>query len=482
MGQAQSGKPRRRMAGSLAAAGLGAILAVTLGYGVPAASASSGHRTSPPKTLPATDWSSYLNGPRHTSYASTQKTITASTVSKLKRKWAFTGGDGFLASPTVAEGAVFIGANNGWFYKLSETTGRVEHKIFLGTVKITTCPPPPTGMVATATVALDPKNHQPVVYADGANGYLYALQASNLRVKWKSVIGIPSSKVNDYFDWSSPTVANGRIYMGVTSNCDTPLVRGAVVSYSQETGKKLNEFYTVPPGSANYGGSVWSSAAVAPNGDVYATTGNGPLNGNQLLADSESIIKLSPTLRFLGRYQVPLSSEGYDTDFGASPVFFDQYVGACNKNGVFYAAYQSSMKLAWRQQISGPAGDVAECIAAPVWNGKHLWFGIPSTTIGSTSYPGGIEERDPNGHLIWETGLPDGVCGSPSMDGAGIIAVGTYDYQSTPNGTYLVNASNGHILRELTTGWDFSQTAFANNWLFMANGNGLYAWGAGKGG
>jgi hypothetical protein len=163
-------------------------------------------------------------------------------------------------------------------------------------------------------------------------------------------------------------------------------------------------------------------------------------------------------------------------------VFFDQYVGACDKNGIFYALHQNSMRLAWKRQISGPAGDVAECIAAPVWNGKHLYFGIPTTTISGVAYNGGIEERDPNGTLVWETGLPDGVCGSPSMDGAGVLVVGTYDYQTTPNGTYLVDAASGKILRELTTGWDFPQSVFADNWLFTANGNGVYAWGLGKGG
>jgi outer membrane protein assembly factor BamB len=471
------------------AAALAAVLAGAIACGIPAATAASGRRSSPPRTLPATDWSAYLNGPGHTSYSPAEKAITPAAVGRLRRKWEFALGDGYLASPTVADGAVYIGANSGWFYKLNEASGRVQAKIFLGTVKVTTCPPPPTGMVSTATVALDPKNHQPVVYAAGANGYLYALQASNLRVKWRSVIGVPSSTVNNYFDWSSPTITNGRIYIGIASNCDTPLVRGALVSYSQETGKKLDEFYTVPPGPANYGGSIWSSAGVAPNGDVYATTGNGPFTStlaSQLLGYSESIIKLSPALRFLGRYQIPAAQEGQDTDFGASPVFFGKYVGACNKNGMFYALYQRSMHLAWKRQISGPAGADAECIASPVWNGRHLFFATPTTTIRGVTYAGGVEERDPDGELIWATGLPDGVNGSPTMDGAGVIAVGTYDYTAQTgwngNATYLVNAANGDILRNLVSGLVFGQSVFADNWLFTANSNGVYAWGAGKGG
>jgi outer membrane protein assembly factor BamB len=310
----------------------------------------------------------------------------------------------------------------------------------------------------------------------GADGYLYALSASKLRVEWKSVIGIPSTKEINYFDWSSPTVASGRIYTGVSSNCDTPLVRGGLISYSQETGRKLGEFYTVPKGRV--GGSIWSSIGVAPSGAIYATTGNGP-ESEQLLSYSESILKLSPTLKLLGHFQIPLSQVGFDSDFGASPVFFGQYVGACNKNGIFYALHQSSMKLAWERQISGPAGAVAECIATPVWDGKHLFFGTPTHTIDSVSYNGSVQERSPGGKLIWVTGLPNGVNGSPTLDGGGVIAVGTFDSTTTPNATYLIDAANGKILRNLVTGEDFAQSAFADKWLFTANQNGVYAWDVG---
>ena len=206
--------------------------------------------------MPATDWPAYLDGPPHASYNPAEEAITPATVADVKKKWEFTTGNGYLSSPTVAEGAVYIGANNGWLYKLSTTTGKVLSKIFLGAVNVTSCPPPPTGMVSTATVAIDPRTHQPTVYTSGADGYLYALSASNLKVEWKSVVATPSRTVNNYFDWSSPTVANGQIYVGVSSNCDSPLVRGGLIRYNQETGTKIGEVHTVPKGRV--GGSICS--------------------------------------------------------------------------------------------------------------------------------------------------------------------------------------------------------------------------------
>ena len=81
-----------------------------------------------------------------------------------------------------------------------------------------------------------------------------------------------------------------------------------MIAYSQASGKKLAEFYTVPPGDV--GGSVWSSVAVAPSGDLFVSTGNGPPT-DQLLGYSESIVELDPrTLSVLGQFQVPAAQVG----------------------------------------------------------------------------------------------------------------------------------------------------------------------------
>lgn len=465
----------REMRASGRAGGLLAALSgvVLLAAGVPASAATS------------SDWTAYLNGPMHSSYSATQTAITSADAGALIQKWHFADpkptmpgqpGPGFLASPTVADGAVFIGSSTGWFYKLSEATGAILDKVFVGYQGRKTCSA--LGFVDTATVAPGPAGHQDTVYVGGPDGYLYAFSASDLALRWKSVIAIPSARTSNYFEWSSPTVTNGKIYIGVASNCDDPLIRGGVISYDQATGKKLAEFYTVPRGEI--GGSVWSSVAVGPGGDVYATTGNGPASA-PLLDYSESIIRLSPGLRPLGRFQVPASQVTGDGDFGGSPTIFGRYVGACNKNGVFYVVDISTMALAWEQRIGAPASSspYAQCDAAAVYNGKDLYIGGSPTTVDGTDYLGSVQERVPGtGALVWATGLPNGVLGSPAMDAGGVVAVGTYGVSSTPNSVFLVNAATGAILRALITGsQDFAQSVFADGLLFTANVSGVYAWG-----
>jgi outer membrane protein assembly factor BamB len=439
--------------------------------------------------VPATSWPAYLGGPQHNSYAPLQTAITPTTATTLVQKWSQTIGApySYLASPIVNRGSVYVGAGNGMFYRLSKSTGRVLAAVNLGFQPQTTCPYGGLGVSSTATIAQDPRTHVLTVYVAGGDGYLYALRALTLTTEWRSVIGIPSTTQNDYYDWSSPTVANGKIYVGVASSCDRPLVRGAVLAFRQATGAKLAAFYTVPAGAHNYGASVWSSIAVAQNGDVFATTGNGPY-GRPRLRYSESILKLNPnTLALMGRYQVPVADVTGDGDFGASPEIFGGLVGACNKNGIFYALRQSTMKLVWKQHIghsTGAGPKWSACLTTPVYNGKDLYFAGNGTTIDGVFSYGSVQERSPStGALIRETPLPGGPIGSPTMDGAGVIGVGTYSAGAT--GVFLINAATGAILAPagspagspLISGSTFGQSAFAEGELFTATSSGVSAWG-----
>ena len=37
-------------------------------------------------------------------------------------------GPGLFSSPTVADGSIYVGANNGYFYQLNATTGAVQQR------------------------------------------------------------------------------------------------------------------------------------------------------------------------------------------------------------------------------------------------------------------------------------------------------------------------------------------------------------------
>ena len=281
-----------------------------------------------------TDWTGYLYSAGHSSYNAADTAITPANAGHLTKVWQWKGdaatmsgqpGPALFASPTVADGAVFIGANNGYFYKLNETTGAVLAKVFIGYQPKLTCAA--RGFISTATVTTDPSDGQETVYVAAPDGYLYAFNASDLSVKWRSVIDIPSTTVNDYFNWSSPTVANGKIYVGSASHCDKPA--------HPRLGNRLRPGHRVTssPGSsrcptatsAAASGRAWPWTALAMCTPPPARQPKNTTNRYY----SVSIVKLDPnTLQPLGSFTVPNSQLGGDGDFGGSPTIFGPDVGA----------------------------------------------------------------------------------------------------------------------------------------------------------
>jgi len=449
---------------------LAAIAAVTVVGGAPGATAAS-----------TSDWPAYLFGPQHPSLGPSAA-ITASNAGSLVKQWTFraaaptmTGQPraAFAASPTVYGSRIYIGSVTGVFYALDRNTGAVVWSRFLGFVTKKTCNA--RGITATATVALDPVSSAPVVYIAGGDGYLYALNAATGATKWRSVIAIPSSTESDYYDWSSPTVANGSVYIGVSSQCDAPLVRAGVKKYEQATGALQATYYSTPAGTV--GASVWSSVA-ATGTAAFATTGNGKYG------DSFSIVRLrSDTLVRTAKYTVPGSERSGDSDFGASPTIFaagtTQMVGACNKNGFYYAVRAADLVLKWKVKIAqGSNNGALACLAAAAWDGSRLYMAGPATTIAGVDYRGSIRALDPStGAPVWGRGLGASVIGSPSLNGANVLAVPIWD-SSGGNGVYLVNATNGSILRFFPGTVTWAQPTFAGDQLFIANyaGNTLTSW------
>jgi outer membrane protein assembly factor BamB len=449
---------------------------------------------SPASASTFVNWPSYLDGPTHNSYLAGTTAINPSNASTVASAWNFMPaappvaalGYQINASPTVVNGVVYVGANNGTFYALDEATGTVLWRTFLGYVNPTgTCGT--RGITATATVAPDPKTGTLTVYVSGGNGYLYALKASTGAVIWKSVIALQVGTTPNYYDWSSPTVANNHVYVGIAGEC-TDHVRGGLLAFNQSTGKQMASYFTVPSGMV--GGSIWSSPAVAGNGNVYAGTGNviAPTPPNE--GTSVSIVELNgKTLAQVGAWQLPLSDQAStDDDFGASVSLFSAklpgattktpMVGTCNKNGVYYALRQGDLAAGpvWQTRIAdvntGNHGMSAACLASTVVQGNHLFVAGTATTIGGVAFGGSITELNAaTGKVLWATGLPQQVLGTPALDGAGVLSVATTGSGTgATNADYLLNASTGSILATVNNGNSpqFAQPVFADGYLFAA--------------
>lgn len=446
-------------------------------------------------TIGAADWPAYLHDTNHSSYNANATSITPSNLSNLQPVWQWlppastnSGTTYLLASPTVVDGVVYIGVKDGEFYAIDEATQQILWSQFLGidTPKGGCGVGDTQGIISTAAVATDPATGDLNVYVNAPDGYLYAMNAANGDIVWKGLVDTPSQTENDYFSWGSPLVADGNVYIGISSDCDNPLVPGGLVAFNQETGATVATWNSLPAGEV--GGSIWSSAAELANGQIVATTGNGYESSKQPLYD-ESIVRLDPqTLQLLDYWQVPPSQQVPDSDFGASPTTWTAtidgvstpMVGACNKNGIYYAFRQSDLNAGpvWETRITVPyPGGAEECDAAAIWDGTHLIEagGAPSSS-SEPALTGSIESLDPaTGAMLWQTHLDGTIVGSPSEDGAGVVAAPTYQSSTDELGVYLVNASTGAIIGFISTPHSplFGQAVFADNDLLLGAGPGF---------
>ena len=441
----------------------------------------------PPDRL---NWPMYLYGATHSSTNSGATAITPQDAGALRKVWHWRApaptqpgqpGAQLYASPIVFNGRVYVATNSGLLLALDEATGAVLWKRVVGwSDPVGHCPA--RGFAATPAIARDPVAHALTVYVAAGDGYLYAFSAAKGKERWRSLVASPAD--GDY-NWSSPTVSGGYVYVGVSGSC-IPDTVGGLRAFDQSTGAPAGSFQSVPDGS--FGGPIWSTAAVEGT-DVWVTTGDAvDAQSAELAGDSYSIVRLhTGTLAREDAWQVP-DLWPTDLDFGASPTLFDatiggstqRLVGACNKDGVFYALAANDLSAGplWTRTIGVTAGpQLNTCIAGAVWDkaGGRLFVAGNETTLAGTDYPGSIRELDPStGSPVWELGLGVGpALGTPTLSGGGVLAVATYDKTSTDNSVYLVDSSTGNIVRRIRTVTPtFAQPVFADGYLLVAASGG----------
>jgi hypothetical protein len=464
------------------------------------------------------NWPAYLYGPGHASFNGGAATITPANASNLTRTriWqppAIAGRPPAIlqASPTVFNGRIYIGSNTGRFYSMNEDGTNVKSVDLDLNASWQDCPETPGGIISTAAIATDPATGTPTVYVAGAHS-LYALDPGSLAIEHQVLVGnLTLAAQGDYYNWSSPTVAQGKIYMGISAalkkdasgECE-PATRGGVEVFDQSTLKPLAKYWTVPniPAGAAQGGDVWASIASGAGG-VFVPTGSDDedLTGspdNTPDRDSNSIVRLDRSTLTRGPNDIftPPGLSDLDLDFGSSPTPYTAVVGgvstklvaSCNKDGILYSLPQADLAAGPGTTLGGWARRVAKSPINPdgtrVGGNDHcqtsaitgfpgtLIFAANRTTIGGVNYPGSIRSlNSATGAINWRHGLTCMVLGSPSADAAGVIAVATWGKcrSGSTNAVYLYNV-NGTRLATLSTNGSrtFPQPVFADDSLFVA--------------
>jgi len=428
-------------------------------------------------------WSTYLYNNDRSGFDKSETIINPTSAKKLKQKWVQTAGGLISVQPVEANNMVYWGAWGDGLERATSLSGTQVWATSVGVSPPANCGTHTLGVASTATIATETINgtSESVLYVGGGDVNFYALNAKTGAKIWETPLGTKP----DYFIWSSPSVYNGSVYIGLSSRGDCPLVRGALVQMDAATGAIQHIFYTVPNNCT--GASVWGSPTIDKvAGTLYFVTGNGGnCSGSEPYA--VAIVELhASNLSLVGSWQVPSSQQGGDSDFGTTPTFFNavingkstKLVGAPNKNGIFYTFKRDALGSGpvWKDTIA-VGGSCPQCgdgsISPAAWSGSTLYAAGGNTTIKGTSCAGSLRAINPaTGAYIWQACFQDGpvIAAVSAVSGVAFVGEGSH--------LVAVATTSGSALFNFDTGAQIYAAASISNGVvyFGSTNNNMYAY------
>ena len=440
-------------------------------------------------------------GPRWTAWGNSNNTrfqdaasarLTATDVPRLKLKWAFAfpGDLQSYSQATLAAGRIFVGSWGGKVYSLDASSGCVHWFFDAG-----------AGVRSAVSIAESGSRHIAVFGAMAAN--VVALDAVTGQLIWRvKVDDFSVARVS-----SSPTVYNGRIYVGVASGEEGAAAvptyeccrfRGSIVALDAATGKQLWKTFMIPdapkPTKKNAAGAqlwgpsgvpVWGTPVVdARRNALYVTTGNNYSDPTTMLSDAFVALDLASGKILWSRQMTTADaytaacrlpdktncavSNGPDLDFGASPILVTQPGGrrlllAGQKSGIVHALDpDANGEVLWQTRI-GRGGTMGGIQWGSATDGTNIYVALSdigrimltySTSTDADPKQGGgmFALRLSDGERVWYTPPPG--CGtrprcSPAQSAAVSALPGVAFSGSVDGHMRAYSATDGSII------WDF---------------------------
>jgi outer membrane protein assembly factor BamB len=180
-------------------------------------------------------------------------------AAKLVQKWDLdlkaregTGDNGVTSTPTVGNGVVYVTSWNGKVYAVKASNGKVKWTYDTKASFM--------GVQSSATLTADGR----LVVGDSV-GVIHCLLAKTGKLLWQTSLdqklcngdlgivcggdadcGSNGPCIQTDQVWASPTVANGRVFIGLASHSDQPCNPGRLIALDLDTGKPLWTHVTVP--------------------------------------------------------------------------------------------------------------------------------------------------------------------------------------------------------------------------------------------
>jgi len=410
-----------------------------------------------------------------------QAGITADQVPTLTLKWAFGFPDTTSAwgQPTVVDGRLYVGSQNGTVYALDAKTGCV---IWTFTAQ--------GGVRASITIG----NGR--AYFSDQKGYAYALDAMTGKEVWsRKVDNHPLIRLT-----GSPALYNGRLYVPTSSYeeagksptyaCCT--FRGSIVALDEKSGNVVWRAHTITEepkvigkradGGESWGpagGAIWSaptidakrSALYVGVGNTYAGVATAPAanavaafdlqDGKMLWAKqvaAPDIFGCRPGESNCGERPGP------DFDFGSSPILTKlpngrDVIVIGNKSGIGYAMDPEKQgDLIWAYR-AGKGGTLGGIEWGATVDGEKAYFPVAD---GNSPEPGGLHAVNlANGQRAWFAPPPPLACGQRGRgcngaQSAALTAIPGVVFSGSMDGAIRAySAKDGAIMWTYDTNHDF---------------------------
>jgi hypothetical protein len=291
------------------------------------------------------------------------------------------------------------------------------------------------------------------------------------RIFWRNAMNVGPSG----FAWSSPVIAAGVAYFGLSSQCDNPPVRGELRGVKLADGTLAVDAFVAPLGSR--GGGIWNSPALTPDNQTLVVA-TGEDNGDNYAYEQAFVTMNAATLQILGAdKEGPVAG---DIDFATSPVIFhDQngrFMGVSGlKTGLFYAYHLDDVSAGpvWTRDVGVTIG------AAPAYDsslGASGTLFVVGVQAGSHQQVSEIHALDPGtGADVWTA--PAVVAGPVANNMA--VAGRLIFVNAGRGGLRVLDETTGALVRILqpaNAGPAASGVAIAEGTVFWVSGSWLNAW------
>jgi len=426
--------------------------------------------------------------------------ITVAQAKRFKLAWKSNLGGGMDAQPLfvpagsvpgVHRDLVIAATTTNEVYALAASTGRIVWKQSLGATVTNICKG--TGGIESTPV-VDPATG--LLYAVGANGRLRAFSVATGKPdsKWNvQIIG----RTDVETVWSGLRIANGFIYVGVGSWCDTPDEAGAwdgrLDAVSVAT-RRIAHTFDVVPGPMN-GGGIWGPGGVSidpSDGSIWVATANAVVESGGDLVEkaphAERVLHLTPTLAIRSEVVQPDNNPSVigDQGFGSTPLLFQPkgcpgLVGVNSKDSYTYVWRRSALESKpVLRMLLGQPGANNTFFAEPTWDASANMLVVDDAQVRGGDGSNGAAGLTPGTRcafrVAWHINIGGGVAPQPLAAGPVVFAPATAAGQLA-----ALNARTGAILALLgTDGAAYTAPMVAGGRVLVGSSSGaLLAFGAG---